>query len=1143
MRANRPAALAAFAVLAVATQRMPSAEAGPGSARVAILRSGDLPAYRAPADAFRTQLAQSIPSVQIEEHDMGGDRTRGEAILRQLRARGVDLVFAVGAKAAYLAARSKPALPVIFTSVLDWRSYRRALGAPHVAGVALEVPADAQLTQLRFLTPALRRVVVVTRSKSHTNAVLDDLIAAGRMLQIEIVPLPLARLGELERFANRDQISTVVYPLAHPAIYTSDNFLRLVALSRRHRLPLIAFSKEFVEVGAVMAVDINYGDLGAQAALQAQQILQDATPPAELGVAVPVGTYLVVNEAATQAIGMAPPDALMRLANLSYSTVIELSPDFLEASFDAGKYADEPDQRGERDPWRDEISEMEFFAVKEAIVSVASRRAQQLSTAPSIVSVLTNEELRLLGATNLAEALQYLPGFTHRYKQDGHYDILFRGQKEPADILILIDGERLNNMYDGAAIYDLPIENIERIEVIRGPGSALYGTNAFAGVISIETYDAEDESALSAWGTSYLGSSGPHEANTFAGRAHARGSLSLGAWKLGATGTVVTSEGARMDMPMDLTGYFAAGEPHYLNDEKLKLDASLSVMRRGLLRQGDRLHLHPKLFFHTQGPNFGPAETWAPNATYHRDVLMVPVDYSTPLGRRIELRTRLSFTRQAIDNDLQIRPDGFTSRANPLAAPEGLRKRTDYTIHTVSLEPQVMVTLPKLAWLWAENVLTVGALAEYGYMLHFDYDQNYLERFGSLIYYENFSDTIEQSLEDAGLTTEGFENYNDLALEQEEADRVVFSAYAESHAQIPRTHLGLAWVTAGLRLDRFSDYRAPSEGETEPGRKDYLTVNPRLALVWNPEFWCALDGLTIKALHGWAFRAPSFSELYDSTEKITDSSYRIPNEALEPQTAKVTEVGVELRPIAMIGNWTTPHGPSRSYQRYASAVTTRFNYFHMRTDDLLATDPLFNPAGYQIINFPGQDVDGFETELHVRATPLDFAFANFSYVRAEQSGECVRTQADGNCPNDRHFISTDIREIPRRRVNVGANFRPVGLPMDLLGSRAGKMYRWLSPLSMSLAYHHVSESANNARVTFEQLRFPFKHPGYDYVDLGLGYRFRMWGKNLSVRAFVYNLLDDTVFEPIIIQLDPRPEQGYFLPRPGRRLSLGLVWSN
>ena len=1131
--------LAAFAVLAVAAQGQ--AAAAPNELRVGILRSGDTPAYREPAAAFRVTLERAIPDIVVEEHDMAGDRKRGEKLLSAMQQRKVALIFAVGAKAAYLAARAQPSVPVIFTSVLDWRSYRKALSRPHVTGIALEVPADVQLTQLKLLTPALRRVVVVTRSGASKNAVLDDLVTAGKLLNIEIVALEINHTDELASYANAADISTVVYPLADPLVYTSRNFLRLVSLSRSHRLPLIAFSKEFVEVGAVMAVDINYADLGAQAALHAEQILQDKVAPATLGVPGPIGTLLVVNEAAARAIELAPSDYLLRLANITYTSIIEFSADHREAS-DVGRFA-AADGSGDRDPWRDEVSEMEFFAVKEDIVAVASRRAQELSTAPSIVSVLTNEEMRALGASNLAEALQHLPGFTHRYKQHGHYDILFRGQKEPADILVLVDGERLNNMYDGGAIYDLPIENISRIEVIRGPGSALYGTNAFAGVISITTYDANAAAAASAALTMFPKSSRPHDHRTYEGRIYGRESFELGKWRIGATGTFLFSEGAHMDMPLDLTGYFPTNERHYLNDEKLKVDISLSVIRRQLFARRDQLHFHPKLYYHTQGPNFGPAETFAPDGTYHRDVVMLPLEYRLQLGDRIELATRLSYSRQAIDNDIQIRPNGYTSRANPLPAPDGLRKRSQYQLHSLSVEPQLLFTLPEVKGLWAKNLITLGALAEYGWLSNFDYSQNYLERFGSLIYHENFSDAIVDGLSDAGLATSGFENYNNLELQQAAADRILQSAYAQSELEVPKTALGLASVTLGLRLDHFSDYRAPSEDNPDPERKTYLTINPRGALVWSPSFWGLFEGLTIKAMHGWAFRAPSFSELYDSTEKITDSSYRIPNEALEPQTTKVSELGLELRPVALIGNFGAGAKSKRGYRRYANALSARFNYFHMRTDDLLAPDPLFNPAGYQIINFAGQVISGFEAELKVRATDEDFAFANYSDVLAEQVGDCVRYQPDGSCPSDRQFIGKEIREIPRRRVNIGTNFRPFGLAMDLLGKRSGKAYQTLEPLHLSLSYHYVSESANNVRVTFEQLRFPFNHPGYDYLDLGLRYRLAVAGKKLSINAFVYNIGDATVYEPILIQLDPRPENGYFLPRPGRRFALWLEWAN
>ncbi len=1124
------ARIAFVAAMAVVTIVASAAEAEP--LRVGILRSGNVEAYNVPAAAFRASLTATVPGVVIEEHDLAGDRGRGREAIRDMRSRGVRLIFAVGAKAAYLAATEQPDVPVVFASVLDWRSYRVALGRSHVAGVALEVPGDVLVTRFKVLSPDLRKIIVVARSKSARGAVLDELVAAGRLLGVDIDVVAVSDLDALAVHANRDRIQTVVYPLADPAVYTREAYLQLLAVASEHRLPVVAFSRPFVQVGAVASIGVSYRDLGEQAAVQAQQILAGEASPAELGVAAPIGTTSYVNVAAARRIGMTLPATVLRDADDVYESVTNVT----RGEFDEARSSVPPAPyggSGDRDPWGDDIEEIEFFAVAEDIVRVASRRAQQLSRAPSIVSVLTNEDLRAHGVRNLAEALQLLPGFTHRYTNIGYYTILFRGQSEPADMLVMIDGERVNSMYDGFVDFDLPVHNIRRIEVIRGPGSALYGTNAFAGVISIYTYGADAPDAVVADGLWFPNSSAGHEDNTFAGTGYVRQSVGRGPWRLGLSATVVSSAGARLRMPLDLSGVFPPDDVRVLDDSKSRLHATATFEYGGLLSDDDSLVVAPKVMYRSQAANFGPAETLAPDSDLERTVAFAPVTYSTSLSKRWKARVHLSYGLQRVRDDVQIRADGFTSLANPIPAPDGLRKRTSYSIHTVSLEPQATVELPRVHPLWKSNTLTLGVLAEYGAISGFRYDQNYLERFGSVLYFENFSDEIKADLEAAGIGTEGFQNYNQLALGQRDADRHVYSAYAETQMELPDNPLGPTWLTAGLRLDAFSDFRAPSASDPSPGRKTYIEPNPRGAIVWDPHFGSAVRGMTLKAIYGWAFRAPSFSELYNSTDKVTDSSFRIPNENLDPQTTRATELGVEVRPFEMIGHWTGWRG----HRRYANALTARFNAFHMRTEDLLAPDPLFNPAGYQVINFAGQTIMGYEAELQLRVTPSDVAFVNYSDIEATQEGDCVREQADGTCPGDRTFLSNEIREIPRRRLNLGVRVRPVGLTMELMDARRGALYRALAPLQLSFKVHTVSASSNNARVTFELLRFAFNHPGYSYADLGLAYRV----DDLWIRAFVYNVSDQKVSEPLVIQLEPRPEFGYFLPRPGRRFAVSLEW--
>jgi iron complex outermembrane receptor protein len=122
----------------------------------------------------------------------------------------------------------------------------------------------------------------------------------------------------------------------------------------------------------------------------------------------------------------------------------------------------------------------------------ASRHEEEVRDAPASVSVITAEEIQRYGWRTLGEALGSLRGFYTSY--DRNYTYLgVRGFLRPGDynsrILLLIDGHRLNeNVYGSAAMgteFPLDLDLIDHIEVVRGPGSSLYGTNAVFGVINI----------------------------------------------------------------------------------------------------------------------------------------------------------------------------------------------------------------------------------------------------------------------------------------------------------------------------------------------------------------------------------------------------------------------------------------------------------------------------------------------------------------------------------------------------------------------------------------------------------------------------------------------------------------------------------
>jgi outer membrane receptor protein involved in Fe transport len=132
--------------------------------------------------------------------------------------------------------------------------------------------------------------------------------------------------------------------------------------------------------------------------------------------------------------------------------------------------------------------------MKIEIVVAGSKRAQQSRDVPSFVSVVSAAEIREHGYRTLADVLRTLPGFY--VTNDRNYSYIgVRGFSRPGDfnsrILLLLNGLRTNeSVYDLAYFgeeFSVDVDLIERVEVIRGPSSALYGSNAFFAVINVVT--------------------------------------------------------------------------------------------------------------------------------------------------------------------------------------------------------------------------------------------------------------------------------------------------------------------------------------------------------------------------------------------------------------------------------------------------------------------------------------------------------------------------------------------------------------------------------------------------------------------------------------------------------------------------------
>jgi len=148
-----------------------------------------------------------------------------------------------------------------------------------------------------------------------------------------------------------------------------------------------------------------------------------------------------------------------------------------------------------------------YLAHADPEVTAATKSAIASESAPASISIITADEIAAFGYTSLSEALTAVRGaFT---SNDRSYESVgFRGFSPPGDytnrVLVLVDGHPINDAVTGQGYvghdFDVDLSNVARIEVVRGPGSVLYGTGALFGVINVVTRRAAEGAHVGASG-------------------------------------------------------------------------------------------------------------------------------------------------------------------------------------------------------------------------------------------------------------------------------------------------------------------------------------------------------------------------------------------------------------------------------------------------------------------------------------------------------------------------------------------------------------------------------------------------------------------------------------------------------------------
>lgn len=462
---------------------------------------------------------------------------------------------------------------------------------------------------------------------------------------------------------------------------------------------------------------------------------------------------------------------------------------------------------GEVDVKLDDVFDLFDGLVEQKSVKVASGFQQSTATAPASTTVITAQDIEAMGARNLGEVLEAVPGLhiaLSEVRFDPLYDVRGLHSASNYEVLIMVDGVPIKSVTDGGrgSWSPPPVQMIQRIEVIRGPGSALYGADAVSGVINIITKTADNLQSTEIG--LRVGSYQTYNPWLLHGGTYNGFKLALSLDYLDTDGhqeSVYQDAQSLLDLAIGTQVSEVPGRV-YLQQKQLNLHANAS-------KEHWRMNLHWQRN-RDMGVGLGTALIVSPEEYREVDQLYMDVGYLNPtVTKHWEFGSKLSYRdiTEKLFNLYSARPGAIR---NGQRLPYGSPNNTGFYQRQTRLDSSAAYRgLRNHTWRFGAGYLYAD------------------------LYHVPWSFLVDKSVPNlVNVRTLGMElmpeniRQNGYAFVQ---DTWVFAPHWE--------------LTLGVRHDWYSDFAS--------------TTNPRAALVWQIH-----PRLTSKLLYGTAFRAPSFVEMY-----------------------------------------------------------------------------------------------------------------------------------------------------------------------------------------------------------------------------------------------------------------------------------------
>ena len=463
----------------------------------------------------------------------------------------------------------------------------------------------------------------------------------------------------------------------------------------------------------------------------------------------------------------------------------------------------------------------------ESYVAIATGYERPLHLAPAVATVFTADDIHRTGAQNLAEIINQTPGINvgyHWFQYEPIYQVRGFSSNFNQTVLIMIDGVPQTELMFGnrsIALGTIPLDIIERVEIIRGPGSALYGADAYSAVVNVITKKSVPDSSAELRGGSF-------DSKVFRvtdGNQSSKLNVAAGveySTTHGHRPVIGADQQTLLDRTFHTTASLAPGRADTQREELGAL-VNFTMGETTLKLRGSTW---PEV-----GAGVGPASSLGPAGHTESNVVDLGLTHTvaTDFGLRIRGTLNHIGIRHNFENLYFFPPGAFG------VFPDG-------AILDVDLAERIDSTAVIVDYTGAAHRLTFGIGAERGELELKSQRTNYvINDAGTIVPIGSLQDTS-----------------NFPVTGQRQKLRRLRYMFAQDEWEFLRD-----WsATLGARYDHYSNF-----GDT---------FNPRAALVWNTRY-----DLTTKLLFGRGFRAPSFLETSAQTVPAIQSNPNLKPEAQE----------------------------------------------------------------------------------------------------------------------------------------------------------------------------------------------------------------------------------------------------------------------